>query len=697
MRTNKKFTERLYSNSMLMFAMSLVINVGILALIVWVSRYSKIKGDIFAVVIAGIVLFALLMNVIFLMGYSKRLKLFRQIFFYLAALSLLFGLVGGFYIVRAERSIGKLISEGEETVDYSVIGFGSDNNEDAMSGKNLGYIKHEEEMDTKFKESMLEYSRTINYIEYEDYSDLLTASVAGDIQYALVPKNYSRLAEGLDESVDPFADVHVIYSFSTVVSDDFSDVDVIKDPFTVLLLGNNEGLSDSIIFATVNPQTLRVTMTSLARDSYLPIACYPNGSRDKLNHSRARGRQCLVDTVENFLDVEVDFYFETDFYALEKIIDALGGLELDSPIAFGGSFPIEGKINEYDEIWVPQGLNLLNGRQAVTFARERYRMPAGDFDRQLNQQYVIREIASKLIRERNPEKLVSVLEGASNNLTMNISIDSLTALLGYAINQSSSAGLDPMQTFRIVQTQITGSTPMINGAWVVLPYEADVNNAKKVIKNNLSTEVVRNNEKSFNFTIKKPFLLSKRPYNDGTTIDPGPSKPEVEDEQFKVPSFTSSWTRKEIEAWGIENKVEIDFRVIASDSPDFNPSYSDGQIIHQTVEAGVYKKKPKSISISIAKVKEVEEVVPPVEEIKPDPEPEPNPPGNGESSKPDPVPTEFPTKEWGMERIKEWAIKYSYDVDVRAVNEDDGKKATITYVVPDKEKKIIVVTVEYGL
>ncbi|WZU01470.1 LCP family protein [Erysipelothrix sp. D19-032] len=121
------------------------------------------------------------------------------------------------------------------------------------------------------------------------------------------------------------------------------------------MLGNNDNLSDSIILATFNPNTMKATMTSVPRDSYVPIACYPGQTFDKINHSRGISRECMIDTVENFLDVDIDFYFETDFYALEKIVDALGGLDIESPLQFAGSFPIENSNPvEYEPITVPK-------------------------------------------------------------------------------------------------------------------------------------------------------------------------------------------------------------------------------------------------------------------------------------------------------------------------------------------------------
>ena len=109
-KNNRSFIARLYSNKSLMFAASVLLNIALLALIVWISRYAKVKGNIFASIIAVVVLVGLLVNVIFLLAYSKNLKIFRQLFFFVASILLVISLVGTVYIVRAELSLNELVN-----------------------------------------------------------------------------------------------------------------------------------------------------------------------------------------------------------------------------------------------------------------------------------------------------------------------------------------------------------------------------------------------------------------------------------------------------------------------------------------------------------------------------------------------------------------------------------------------------------
>ena len=614
MRRKRSFFSFFYNNKLISFLLSISVNLIFLAIIVLISKYSKIKGEQFSIIIAVIMVVLLFLNVIYLIGFAKKKRIYRQIFFAFGTILFLMGTYGGAYIVRASRSLGDIVNNNAtEVVDYSVIAFDVEFTKATMDKQKLGYIKQDEVFDSMLQDEVEKYSPSVIFVEYQDYHELLSASLLDEIEYALVPKDFNRLEESfdLDESETlPLKDAHTIFSFSLKVGEEVSDVRVLEDPFSILLLGNNEGLSDSIILATFNPHTLKATMTSLARDSYVPIACYAGNKHDKLNHARAVSRQCIVDTIENFLDVEIDFYFETDFYALQKMVDALGGIELESPVAFAGSLPLENNPKEYEPVSVPKGLSLMNGKQAITFARERHHMPRGDFDRQLNQQYVIKELANNLIKERNPEKLVSALEGASKNITMNLGIDDISALLGFAIQQVQNSPLDVYSTFRVVQTQIAGATPTINGMAVVLPYVNDLKLSKDLIRNNLLSKPELKNQTGMSFDIRKPFLLMdpEKPLGSdatGGTVSGG--------RVYVVPNF-GKMNEGQAREWAKSNAVSLNFTVIGEGHGSYRGHYAEGQIIHQSVNPGEYAKKINQINLSIVQKNGAEK---PIEPQKP--------------------------------------------------------------------------------
>ncbi len=643
MNRKPKRSSQVYNNILYGALLALGVTSTFTYILLFIGKFSNIEPSIFMRIILIIVLVLLIYILLFLIGFSKSKPKVRKVFFNLGFVLLIFGIVGSFYTFRANRSLNRLIQvDSYETVEYSVIGFNETDTTDNMDNGTMGFIEHDEEFDTIMQDAVRPYSRVVEYLEYKDYHSMLDAALRGDIQYALVPKDYSRLDESFsDMNLEkmPLENAHTLFTFSTKIDDDFVDVEVLQDPFSVLILGNNGGLSDSIIVATINPQTLNVTMTSLARDTYIPIACYPNKTRDKLNHARAKGRQCLEDTVEDYLGFEIDFYFETDFYALQKIVDALGGLELESPVEFWGSLPQENNVDVYDEIFIPEGRTKMNGKQVVTFARERKHMPRGDFDRQMNQQYVISELASAIIKERNPEKLVSSLEGASQNIRTNLSIDTITKLLGFAIQQIDVSQLDALGTFRIEQSQILGTTPMINGMSVIVPYKNELKAAQDLIKENMQTEPTLNNIREFTYNINEPYKTAtqkRSPWGDqaGGTIDignvqtqkPVPTPQEKPSNQpadlILVPDFTNpkTHTKNDLEQWAKNNGITLNVKTISTEK-DGNPLfYSDNQIINQAYageKVSLALLKEKGLNVTFAKQPEQPVTKPEVPETKP--------------------------------------------------------------------------------
>ncbi|WP_159649732.1 LCP family protein [Erysipelothrix aquatica] len=606
-------------------------NIVIAMMIVLAGNYMKIHSEYFTMGIGILVILALVLNITFLIGYAKRVRFMRTINVFFGIALLTVSGVATYYLYKTDSLINQIINiSGEESIDYVIVSIDGKKTDKDLVGAKVGYIQSvNPEFETLIQENVQRYSRTSELVEYKDTKSLVDAALNKEIPFAVLPKNYTRLAETVDAPTNPFEPSKSIVNFSTSVSSEVSKVDVVSEPFTLLMLGNNDNLSDSIILATFNPNTMKATMTSVPRDSYVPIACYPGQTFDKINHSRGISRECMIDSVENFLDVDIDFYFETDFYALEKIVDALGGLDIESPLQFAGSFPIENSNPvEYEPITVPEGMNHLDGKQVVTFARERYSFADNDFARQRNQQYVIREIATAIINTRNPNTLVNILDGAKNNISTNMSVKHMTSLMGYAITSIQTSPLEPMETFRIIQSQILGEPDEApNGASVIRPYTTYVHNTRTLIDQNMETTPQLQGDTAFSFTFSKPYdaftqnpdletfderlwseneLKSNRDRskdkslanqetkingtNDSKTSQTNSKNPQspkstknenidsmTASGEVKVPDF-SSMSRDEIEKWAIKHKIDIEFAQSEQSSEMFN----DGQFWSQS-------------------------------------------------------------------------------------------------------------------
>ncbi|WP_317951459.1 LCP family glycopolymer transferase, partial [Rossellomorea marisflavi] len=147
-----------------------------------------------------------------------------------------------------------------------------------------------------------------------------------------------------------------------------------KHPFSVLLLGVDEragdkGRSDTMIVVTVNPHEKTTKMLSIPRDTLVDIV--GRGTRDKINHAYAFGGvEMSMDTVEEFLDIPIDYYAKINMEGFKDIVNAVGGVTVNNDFTFssGGYTFNEGQLS-------------LNGEKALAYTRMRKQDPRGDFGR----------------------------------------------------------------------------------------------------------------------------------------------------------------------------------------------------------------------------------------------------------------------------------------------------------------------------
>ncbi|MBO0481452.1 LCP family protein [Enterococcus sp. MSG2901] len=196
------------------------------------------------------------------------------------------------------------------------------------------------------------------------------------------------------------------------------------DPFSILLLGvdtgdfgrTDQGRSDSIMVATVNPQKKTTTLVSIPRDTYTEIVGH--GTSDKINHAYAFGGMAMsIATVENMLDIPIDHYAEINMKGMQDLVDAVGGVDVNNKLTFN-----------YDGTDFPIGKQTLNGTDAVKYARMRYDDPKGDYGRQDRQRQVISGIINKMKSVDTLTNYTNLLDALGNNATTDVSWDTIKVL-----------------------------------------------------------------------------------------------------------------------------------------------------------------------------------------------------------------------------------------------------------------------------
>ena len=695
MGTKKRFNKIINSPAIGLLSL-MALNAAVVYFVINISRYITIKRDVFIYVLLGLVGIILVANLMFAIGYGLRYKWARKLYLILSMVLILVIGMGASYVYKLNKATDAFINKDiKETTEYSFITINEGQSLDNLFPETrLGYVGQDDHYNETVVKEIAKHSSQVDTVVYESYHDLFHDLLnRRDLDVAVVPKQFTRYVENFEEDAQELLfDAVVLRTFDITSSVDIDNTaNVLKEPFTVLMMGLNDNLADSIMLITVNPQTLHITMTSVGRDMYVPIACYSGNRPDKINHSRGRSRQCMIDTVEDLFEIDIDFYFETDFFALIKVVDAIGGLELDVPIEFGRMLPVDGKPGEREWIKVPKGRNLLNGKQVVNFTRERKSFPNGDFQRQLNQQYVLKELGLKIVDEskKNINNFVKVLKAAESNISMNFSVDNdLSPLIGYMLNNIAASPVDPFSTFVIQNSQVTGITPMVNGMSVVVPYSRSLADNKAIIHNNLSTEIKEPSKQRFVFNANNPFEFAIKthsskyygsevawpikPPSDATETPVTP--PVVEPgAKFSVPNMTDgTMDVAAVQAWAKTNGIQLNIRKITKENQNLD-QYNDQQIINQTVAPGLYNTKPETVTISVVYKDLEHDVKPPVDETKP------------------PVVPKFKT----YYEAKKWAdannvpIKYNIEVVIEEIEEYIYLDRTVEY---DANNKIVSIT-----
>ena len=234
--------------------------------------------------------------------------------------------------------------------------------------------------------------------------------------------------------------------------------------------------SDVNIIATINTDTKQMLLVSTPRDYFVPLSI-SNGVPDKLTHAGIYGIDVSMDTLGMLYDISLDNYFRVNFAGFIKIIDALGGVDVNSDAAFSaGGY-------SYTE-----GVNHLDGEAALAFARERHAFQDGDRARGRHQMEVIRAVMQKALSADMLSHYTDVLAGIEGSFQTNFSYDRLAELVRQQLPDGGS--------WNIVSYSVdgTGDTrqpySMSANAYVMIPDQTTVDKAKDLMQQVVDGEVI---------------------------------------------------------------------------------------------------------------------------------------------------------------------------------------------------------------
>ena len=252
-----------------------------------------------------------------------------------------------------------------------------------------------------------------------------------------------------------------------------------SDCFTVYISGidtygsvNTRSRSDVNILAVVNTTTGKIQLINTPRDYYVPLPI-SNGSRDKLTHAGIYGIEVSEGTIADLYGIQIDYYLRMNFTSFIKIVDELGGIDVNSEYDFSvGGF-------HYNK-----GINHLNGEQALGFARERHSFNTGDVQRGKDQMEVIKGVIQKLSSKEMLTNFDSILAAISDSIQTDMPTDTMYSLVRYQLENNLTWSVDSYTVTGYDASNTTFSMPGFY-AYVMVPNEDTVNEAKQLIADTL--------------------------------------------------------------------------------------------------------------------------------------------------------------------------------------------------------------------
>jgi polyisoprenyl-teichoic acid--peptidoglycan teichoic acid transferase len=247
-----------------------------------------------------------------------------------------------------------------------------------------------------------------------------------------------------------------------------------RKPISILLMGVDErtgdrGRSDSLILVTVNPEEESMKMLSIPRDTRTEIV--GKGIEDKINHAYAfGGTKMAVETVENFLDLKLDYYIKVDMEALTGMVDALGGITVNNNLKWvDEGYYKPGYVYNKGEI-------TLNGPKTLGYVRMRYLDPRGDFGRQERQRQVINGIIDKGGSPSSINKIDNVLNVLGDHVKTNMTFSEMKDIQqGYIGARTNKETLE-----------LQGQGSKINGIYYFIPSKTNIDETKTILKKHLN-------------------------------------------------------------------------------------------------------------------------------------------------------------------------------------------------------------------
>ena len=391
-------------------------------------------------------------------------------------------IVGSFYITITQNTIDKIDANYFKLSEVGVYVMSDSDVVDiqGLSGAQFGIIEvlERENTDKAIEKIETELGAPISYLEYDGVVNLTEALRTDVVDAIIVNTSYLSMMYDMEEYKELENSMVCIatYSIKTYMEkpQDNNEYLTSDDCVTIYISGIDRygsptinSNSDVNIICTINKTTHQVLLLSTPRDFFVPLSI-SGGNRDKLTHAGAYGVDVSEATLEMLYGINIDYYMKINFSGFENVIDALGGIDVYSEYDFTA---YHGGYHYH------QGMNRVNGKQALGFARERYSFGAGDRQRGRNQMEVIKGMINKVTSKDMLTNYVGVMGSLSESIVTNMPQEEITAFFKLQLEENPSWEVLTYSVNGTSSLEYTYSLPN-KQVYVMVPSEEKIQTAK---------------------------------------------------------------------------------------------------------------------------------------------------------------------------------------------------------------------------
>ena len=458
----KEQKKTLHMAGKLITLIQLILAVGLIA-VIWNSGLVPTKY-----LVAIIIVLLILFGVTFGLQYVKN-----KIYIVGIVLSIILSIlqaIGIVYMLKADKLMADVGGANYKT-DNMIVVVKKDNPASNLMDASMYRFGTQTAVDQKNTQTMLDninkaLGREVKVEQYGTVQELANALLEGRVDAAV----YNQALDDLiTDSIEDYSDkVRVLYHYGIETELEQETADV-EEPFNVYISGIDvsgpvatNSRSDVNIIMTVNPNTKKILLTTTPRDYYVQIPDISGEQRDKLTHAGIYGVDASMRTLEQLYGIDISYYARVNFSSLVKIVDTLGGVDVDSDFEF-----------DAQGYHFQKGMNHLDGKQALAFSRERYSFEDGDNQRGKDQEKVLTAILNKAMSPAILSNASALIADVSDSVQTNMTQEEMAKFIKMQLNDGASWTIESQAASGNGDTQAcysSGDQPL----YVMWPDEAVV-------------------------------------------------------------------------------------------------------------------------------------------------------------------------------------------------------------------------------